>query len=62
MNYEKPNEFLLVEKSWFVACKEIRSPMNSNISGFATKQAAENILKGKTGEIVTWNDIYQRVK
>ena len=62
MNFEKPNEFLDVKSAWFVASKEIKSPMNSNISAYATKTAAENILKDKQGEIVTWDEIYQRVK
>lgn len=62
MNFEKPNEFLDVKTAWFVASKEMRSPMNSNISAFANKTAAENILKDKQGEIVTWDEIYQRVK
>lgn len=62
LNFEKPNEFLDVKTAWFVASKEIRSPMNSNISAYASKAAAENILKDKQGEIVTWDDIYQRVK
>ncbi len=62
MNFEKPNEFLDVETAWFVASKEIRSPMNSNISAYANKSAAETMLKGKQGEIVTWDEIYQKVK
>lgn len=62
MNFEKPNEFLDVKTAWFVASKEIRSPMNSNISAYETKSAAENILKEKSGELVTWDEILNRVK
>jgi copper chaperone NosL len=62
MNFEKPNEFLNVNTAWFAASKETRSPMNSNISGFESKAAAENILKDKTGELASWDEIYQRVK
>ena len=62
MNFESPNEFLDVKNAWFVASKDIRSPMNSNISAFSNKSAAENMLKDKQGELVTWNEILQRVK
>lgn len=59
MNFNKPNEFIDVKKAWYLVSPEIRSPMSSNASGYISKEEAENILKGKTGQIVRWNDLLE---
>jgi len=60
--FEKPNNFLDVKKAVFIASAELRSPMGSNTAGFEGKAAAENFLKGKQGEILTWQQLYDRLK
>ena len=61
MNFDKPNEFLDVNNAFFIISKDLRSPMNGNVSCYKSKEAAENMLKGKTGEIVTWSTLQQRI-
>lgn len=61
MNFNKPNEFIDVKKAWYLVSPELRSPMNSNSSGFVSKEEAEKMLKGKTGQILRWNDLLERV-
>ena len=60
MNYVNPNEFLNVQSAWFLASAEVKSPMQSNLSGFANKEEAEKIKEGKSGEIVQWDEVYKR--
>lgn len=61
MNFNKPNEFVEVEKAWFVVSPELRSPMGSNAAGFSTKEEAEKI-KGTAGQVLRWIDILDRSK
>jgi copper chaperone NosL len=58
--FEKPNQFLDVNKTFFVISPELRSPMGSNTAGFENKTNAENFLKGKQGEVVNWKELYER--
>lgn len=62
MNFNKPNQFIEVKKAWFLVSPEVRSPMNSNASGYSTKDEAEKMLIDKTGQIIRWNDLLERAK
>lgn len=61
--FEKPNEFLDVNKVTFVASPDIRTPMGSNTIAFDTKAAAEQFTKDKPQAIImTWEQLIQKVK
>jgi len=60
MNYNKPNEFIDVNKAWFLTSPQVKSPMKSNVSGYTNKTEAEKIKELKTGEITNWTDLYNR--
>jgi copper chaperone NosL len=62
INYEKKNDFTDVNKAVFVVSEEIRSPMNFNTAAFADKEAAGKFLTGSKGNIMTWNEIYNRIE
>ncbi len=62
INFEKENDFLDVDKATFWINAELRSPMGSNAAAFSTKEAAEKAKAGKEGELLSWNDLYQRIK
>jgi copper chaperone NosL len=59
---EKENDFLDVSKAVFWASPELRSPMGSNAAAFATKQAAEKTKAGKEGQIMSWDELYKKIK
>jgi len=61
MNFNKPNEFIDVEKAWFAVNPELRSPMGSNAAGFDTKEEADK-SKGASGQILRWTDMLARSK
>jgi copper chaperone NosL len=62
INFEKENDFLDVSKAVFWASPELRSPMGSNAAAFATKQAAEKAKAGKEGQIMSWDELYKKIK
>lgn len=62
INFEKENDFLDVEKTIFWLNPELRSPMGSNAAAFSSNQAAEKTKAGKGGELLRWNDLYERFK
>ena len=62
INYEKKDDFLDVNKTAFAVSDEIRSPMNFNTAAFAGSDAAQKFLIGKKGNILTWNEIYNRIE
>lgn len=57
INFEKENDFLDVNKTFFVVGPEVKSPMGSHAAAFANKEAAEKFNTGKTGTILTWKEL-----
>lgn len=57
INFEKENDFLDVNKTFFVVGPEVKSPMGSHAAAFANKEAAEKFNAGKTGTILTWKEL-----
>jgi copper chaperone NosL len=62
INYEKKDDFLNVNKAVFVISEEIKSPMNFNTAAFTDKERATEFLKGKTGKLVDWNELYNKIE
>ncbi|MDZ4808686.1 MAG: nitrous oxide reductase accessory protein NosL [Bacteroidota bacterium] len=62
INFEKENEFLDVEKVTFWIGPQLKSPMGSNAAAFNSQQAAEKAKAGKEGQLVSWDDLYKRIK
>lgn len=59
--FEKPNEFLEVDKAAFVVDPGLRSPMGSNTAGFSNKAAADNFSKGKQGAaVISWQQVLEK--
>jgi copper chaperone NosL len=62
INFEKENDFLDVNKAVFWASPELRSPMGSNAAAFSSEQAAEKAKAGKEGQLMSWADLYKKIK
>lgn len=61
--FEKPNEFLDVNKAAFIISPELKSPMGSNAAGFTNASAAGDFAKGKQQTtIITWKQLLERVR
>ncbi|HNU14683.1 MAG TPA: nitrous oxide reductase accessory protein NosL [Chitinophagaceae bacterium] len=57
INFEKENDFLDVNKTFFVVAPGIKSPMGSHAAAFVDKETAEKFNTGKTGTILTWKEL-----
>lgn len=57
INFEKENEFLDVNKTYFVMAPSIKSPMGSHAAAFSGKEAAGKYNTGKNGLILNWNEL-----
>jgi copper chaperone NosL len=62
INFEKENDFLDAGKTTFWISPELRSPMGSNAAAFMSQQAAEKTKGGKEGQLMTWDELYNKIK
>lgn len=62
INFEKENDFLDVSKTTFWISPELRSPMGSNAAAFSSRNAAEKAKAGKEGQLMSWDEIYNKIK
>jgi copper chaperone NosL len=62
INAEKENDFVDVSKTIFWISPELRSPMGSNAAAFSSQQAAEKAKNGKDGQLMNWDELYNRIK
>jgi len=62
INFQKANDFLDVSKAVFWASPELRSPMGSNTAAFASREAAEKAKAAKEGLLLSWDDVYNKIK
>jgi copper chaperone NosL len=61
INFEKENDFLDVSKITFWVNPELRSPMGSNAAAFSSQQAAEKAKAGKEGQLMNWDELYNKI-
>jgi copper chaperone NosL len=61
INFEKENDFLDVSKTTFRVSPELRSPMGSNAAAFSSQQAAEKAKTGREGQIMNWDELYNKI-
>ncbi|MFN3471791.1 MAG: nitrous oxide reductase accessory protein NosL [Aquificaceae bacterium] len=62
INFLNPKEFLEAEKAVYVRSPDIRSPMGMNLSAYKSREEAEDILKGKQGEVLNWTDLRELIR
>jgi copper chaperone NosL len=54
INFEKQNEFLDINKAFFLVSPAVKSPMGGNAGAFNSMEAAEKFNAGKSGKIFSW--------
>lgn len=63
INFEKANDFIDVKVASFFVSARLKSPMGSNAAAFADKGAAEKFkINNNDGEILTWQQAYDRIQ
>jgi copper chaperone NosL len=61
INYEKEQDFIEVQKSYFLLSPAIKSPMGGNTAAFASQEAAQKLNNEVNGKIIRWNDFCEQV-
>jgi copper chaperone NosL len=59
-NFQKQNGFIEVDNGFFLASAALKTPMGGDAAGFATKQEAEKLKTTIPGEILAWNEVYEK--
>jgi len=62
INFEKENDFLDADQAVFWVSPQLRSPMGSNAAAFSSQEAAEKAKAGKDGQIMKWEELYNKTK
>ena len=62
VNFQKQNDFIDLDKSFFLLSTALKSPMGGNAAAFATQQEAEKIKTTIPGDIVTWDELQEKIQ
>ncbi len=61
INYEKEQDFMDVQKSYFLLSPALKSPMGGNTAAFASQEAAQKLNIDINGKIIRWSDFCEQV-
>jgi copper chaperone NosL len=61
-NFNKQNDFVDVDKVFFLVSPELKSPMAGNSAAFISGVEAEKIKTTTPGEIQRWKDLYEKTQ
>jgi copper chaperone NosL len=59
-DYEHPGTMVSAVSSTYLICKEIKSPMGADLSGFADMGTAVAVKEQQGGTLYTWNELLQK--
>ena len=62
INFENNDQFIDVQKAWFVVSLQLKSPMNSNTVAFEKKATADKKAKEVNGEVMNWISLYKSLQ
>jgi copper chaperone NosL len=62
INFEKPDDFMDLNKAFFIISPTIKSPMSSGAAGFESRATAEKANTLLQGEVLTWNSLSEKIK
>jgi copper chaperone NosL len=62
INYEKEQDFIDVQKSYFLLSPALKSPMGGNTAVFASQEAAQKLNNDINGKIIRWSDFCEQVQ
>ena len=61
INYEKEQDFIDVQKSYFLLSPALKSPMGGNTAAFVSQEAAQKLNNDINGKIIRWSDFCKQV-
>ena len=60
INFEKQNDFIDVNKAFILVSPELKTPMGGHAAAFVSQQDASKMKDSANGEIMNWNDIFNK--
>jgi copper chaperone NosL len=60
INFQKQNDFIDVNRAFLLVSPQLKTPMGGNAAAFVSQQEAEKVQDSAKGEIVNWNDIFNK--
>ena len=61
-DYSVPGNLVDATKAFYLISENIPSPMGANLSGFESKENAEQTQQEQTGELLTWAELKEKYK
>jgi copper chaperone NosL len=62
VNFQKQNDFVDVDKGFFLVSPALKTPMGGDAGGLATQQEAEKLKTSTPGEILTWSELQEKLQ
>ncbi len=61
INYEKEQDFIDVQKSYFLLSPALKSPMSGNAAAFTSQEAAQKLNTDFNGKIIRWSEFCEQI-
>ena len=62
INFQKPNDFIDVNKAFVLVSPELKTPMGGNAGAFISQHEAEKIKPTAPGDIINWNEMFNKLE
>jgi len=61
-DYANPGNLVDAKTATYLISEKIKSPMGANLTGFASKDAAEKVLAENGGKLYSWEELKKQLK
>ncbi|MBI1782421.1 MAG: nitrous oxide reductase accessory protein NosL [Sphingobacteriales bacterium] len=62
INYNKENDFIEADKTFFYVSAALKTPMNSNAAAFTSQAEAEKMNSDGKGKVMHWDEVYSKLQ
>jgi len=62
INFQKQNDFIDVDNAFLFVSPELKTPMGGDAAGFTSRDEAEKMTTGGSGNVTTWNDLFSKTE
>ena len=62
VNFNKQNDFIDVNKAFFLVSSDLKTPMGGNAAALSSQEETEKVKASIPGEIAKWNDLFDKTQ
>ncbi len=62
INFQTQNDFIDINKAFFLISPELKTPMGGNAVAFISQQEVDKMRSTVPGETMTWNEVYNKLE